>query len=449
MIETLRLSDSWEPYHMQLHLFLVDYVPYSFFCYFLALVVAWFARQIWLSINPSLTEQHIELQKAYEQAIADEKNKKLEGEQLGGNPQESEEASGGTNEGLRERKKTVKTIDSSKDAAEKAGEGANVSKPSSLSKPPRAPTPPMMINHTIQYWHNMFLVVQSAGLIFNCVILFHQVAHTADLKAGRTGDAKLSLFWNFNQILQYEIESRIESPVFKLTMTCFLLNKIYEALDTVILVLNGKDLLLLHVWHHATTYIAFYQGCFTGACLWIGVLNSFIHVVMYLYYAKVAWVIPIAKWITSLQIFHLFGGFICNAFTFLYCPVSTADKVIHYTVGPILKNSPPRIIDTIVPSSLRPGIAKFIGFFHSEVLGFTPYTTGVYQNTANKIPHMGFVNGFICFSYFFLFLAFFSKKYHKNGNIWKMFKIPNAVPEVIRRVLPTGVVEYMKKQGLL
>merc|ERR1719446_1569268 len=81
---------------------------------------------------------------------------------------------------------------------------------------------------------------------------------------------------------------------------------------------------MLHVWHHATTFQAFYIGMFTGAGFWIGFFNSFIHIVMYAYYAKIPGMKVIAKYITSMQIFHLFGGAVCNLYTIIWpIPIPT------------------------------------------------------------------------------------------------------------------------------
>merc|ERR1719162_1621203 len=100
-------------------------------------------------------------------------------------------------------------------------------------------------------------------------------------------------------------------------------------------------------------------------------LNSFIHVVMYMYYAKVPGTKAIAKYITRMQITHLFGGVVLNAIT-LWTP--------------------------------------------EEAFAAVKFDTG--SGVAQPVPVKLFAafNLFPCFSYFFLFLCFFSKKYHKNGS---------------------------------
>merc|ERR1711968_212520 len=49
----------------------------------------------------------------------------------------------------------------------------------------------------------------------------------------------------------------------------FLISKVFEWYDTVLLILNGKKPILLHMWHHATISIAFYTGFYTDAVVWI------------------------------------------------------------------------------------------------------------------------------------------------------------------------------------
>merc|ERR1712217_234042 len=112
----------------------------------------------------------------------------------------------------------------------------------------------------------------------------------------------------------------------------------------------------------------------------------------------------IAKYITSMQIFHLLGGAILNVVT-LFAPID------------------PR---------------------------------GASETFAMNLSHCQLrsaINTFLCFSYFFLFLAFFSKKYGKNGSIWSLLKTPKRMQETIitlqKKYLRPGVESYLIAQGLL
>jgi len=247
-----------------------------------------------------------------------------------------------------------------------------------------------LVSERLQFCHNIFLAVQSFLLMGVIALLYPDTAQNS-------GEHPL---YNAVSVMS-NLKARVDSQYFDFAINTFLLSKLYEILDTVILILNGKPLLLLHVWHHATTYLAFYTGLFTAAGFWIGFLNSFIHVIMYLYYAKVPGIKPFAKYITSLQIFHLLGGTMLNLYTLWIAPSS----VVHHSVS--------------VP-----------------------------------ITQCAAFNAFLCFSYFFLFLAFFSKKYHKNGSIWSLFGFPAAAQRHVRtaqRAICLGsatVEQYMIAQGL-
>jgi fatty acid desaturase 2 (delta-6 desaturase) len=98
----------------------------------------------------------------------------------------------------------------------------------------------------------------------------------------------------------------------------FLASKVWEWIDTVLLIINRKKIIWLHLWHHATIVFAFYTGFHASSNFWIGSLNSFIHIIMYLYYADVKFIKPFAKYLTQLQIVQLFGGVFMNCISYNY-----------------------------------------------------------------------------------------------------------------------------------
>lgn len=253
--------------------------------------------------------------------------------------------------------------------------------------------PGVHVSSSLQLVHNVFLSVQSLLLMVIVSVLYTYTAEEAKVPPSA-----------FLDISVVQVPARIQSKYFDVTIVCFLLSKLYETLDTVVLILNGKPLLLLHVWHHATTYVAFYTGLFTGAGFWIGMLNSFIHVIMYLYYAKLPGMKLIAKYITSMQLVHLLGGGLLNIAT-VYTALSSAQPTVQY------------------------------------------------RGMSVNIKTFGLVNMALCFSYFFFFLAFFSKKYHKNGSIWTLFHAPRSVQKAVlsfqKAHLPAAVEQYLCAQGLL
>lgn len=71
-----------------------------------------------------------------------------------------------------------------------------------------------------------------------------------------------------------------------LTIIHFLIaTKFLEWIDTAINMSMGRSVILLHFWHHATIVTSFSTGAYSSACITLVLINSMIHVVMYLYYA--------------------------------------------------------------------------------------------------------------------------------------------------------------------
>ena len=59
-------------------------------------------------------------------------------------------------------------------------------------------------------------------------------------------------------------KERMNGRYFAFTMLCMLAHILYQYIDTFMLIINDIPLQILHVFHHATTYIAYYTGFFTG-----------------------------------------------------------------------------------------------------------------------------------------------------------------------------------------
>lgn len=90
--------------------------------------------------------------------------------------------------------------------------------------------------------------------------------------------------------------------------------KFVELLDTVLLVLRGKPTPFLHVYHHAATLVLCWSQLRAQSCVqWIPiVINLWIHIIMYMYYAlhamgrKIWW----KKYLTMLQILQFVVGLV-------------------------------------------------------------------------------------------------------------------------------------------
>lgn len=216
-----------------------------------------------------------------------------------------------------------------------------------------------------------------------------------------------------------------------LLLGTFLISKMFEWIDTIILILNGKQLLLLHLVHHGTIFWGFYHGFWSATVSWIAFWNSMIHIVMYLYYARLSFLNlkELAKYITTAQMIHLAGGVILSFMTAL--------GSFHF--GPFK-------VDPVL----------FLG------------------NESYNRERKAFQVGILIFSYCFLFLAFYSRRYTKsknngvvsNGSVWLMLggeRLHAFVSEMQDRIFPRqntnveGVLKgamhkleiYFASQGLL
>lgn len=88
----------------------------------------------------------------------------------------------------------------------------------------------------------------------------------------------------------------------------FILSKLPELGDTMFIVLRKQPLIFLHWYHHMLTlmycWYAFKE--FTPSARWFIVMNSFIHSIMYSYYALKALKVRISKSIAAVITFSQF-----------------------------------------------------------------------------------------------------------------------------------------------
>ncbi|KAG0302822.1 hypothetical protein BGZ98_007196 [Dissophora globulifera] len=92
----------------------------------------------------------------------------------------------------------------------------------------------------------------------------------------------------------------------------FYLSKYYEVIDTIIILLKGRRSSLLQTYHHAGAMITMWSGIkYQANPIWLFVvLNSFIHTIMYCYYActSIGLHPPGKKYLTSMQISQFLIG---------------------------------------------------------------------------------------------------------------------------------------------
>ncbi|KAG0048742.1 hypothetical protein BGZ83_006345 [Gryganskiella cystojenkinii] len=103
----------------------------------------------------------------------------------------------------------------------------------------------------------------------------------------------------------------------------FYLSKFYEVIDTIIIILKGRRSSLLQTYHHAGAMITMWSGIkYQAVPIWIFVVfNSFIHTIMYAYYAATSIGLhpPGKKYLTSMQITQFLVG-MTIAVSYLFIP---------------------------------------------------------------------------------------------------------------------------------
>ncbi|GAA5799684.1 ELO family [Helicostylum pulchrum] len=92
----------------------------------------------------------------------------------------------------------------------------------------------------------------------------------------------------------------------------FYLSKFYEVIDTAIIIMKGRRSSLLQTYHHSGAMITMWSGIrYQAQPIWIFVVfNSFIHSIMYMYYAMTSIGLhpPGKRYLTSMQISQFLVG---------------------------------------------------------------------------------------------------------------------------------------------
>jgi len=121
----------------------------------------------------------------------------------------------------------------------------------------------------------------------------------------------------------------------------FVLSKLAELVDTVLLLLSGKPVILLHWWHHTTVMLYCWHSYSTriSTGIWFAAMNYFVHSIMYGYFAATQTsirkkVFPYAMYITLLQIVQMLVGMWITLKAVLYqidgqeCHVNKTNSVL-------------------------------------------------------------------------------------------------------------------------
>lgn len=111
--------------------------------------------------------------------------------------------------------------------------------------------------------------------------------------------------------------------------TIFFISKYYEFIDSWILVLKGSDPSYLQVYHHTGVVIAMWLAIQNKSnwLIFMVVLNSFIHTLMYFYYvfSVCGYKSKLAKFLTMMQLTQFVLGIVFSGYSF-FLNVSNESK---------------------------------------------------------------------------------------------------------------------------
>jgi len=150
-------------------------------------------------------------------------------------------------------------------------------------------------------YHNIMMTCISTALVVWGGVFIHDMLAYGDVMS-------------FHDIITSD--RRYDISYFPYFQAFIVVSKIMEWIDTLLLKQNNKKIGTLHHFHHLTIVSAFYYGCYIPGFVVTGMLNSSIHILMYLYYFKPSK--QIAKFLTMGQIVQLIGNTIFNFYGIFY-----------------------------------------------------------------------------------------------------------------------------------
>lgn len=131
---------------------------------------------------------------------------------------------------------------------------------------------------------NIFMCVLSTVLLLLSVLFYEQHARShGQILETFTGYVNASFTPHQYSVLDVQSWA---FPITGVQMEHFVIStKFLEWIDTIINILMGNSVILLHAWHHGSIVTSFMVGIYSSAGIVTLIFNSFIHVIMYLYYA--------------------------------------------------------------------------------------------------------------------------------------------------------------------
>jgi len=164
--------------------------------------------------------------------------------------------------------------------------------------------------------HSLLLAVYSGWTFYNTFSI--TMTATAANQAANPAMSWMSAFMHTNCDWNGDFWNKYD---FQTWVFHFYLSKFYEFIDTWIILLKDRKPMFLQTFHHAGIVLLMWSFLVTnnnamGIC--VTVLNSFIHTLMYTYYAfaSIGIKLPFKQVITSMQIIQFFTGIIYSTPTY-------------------------------------------------------------------------------------------------------------------------------------
>ncbi|KAH8919678.1 hypothetical protein BT69DRAFT_1223804 [Atractiella rhizophila] len=149
----------------------------------------------------------------------------------------------------------------------------------------------------------------------------------------------------------------------------FYLSKYYEVIDTIIILVKGKKAHVLQEYHHAGAIITMWAALrFAAFPVWIFcVFNSFIHTIMYTYYAlstmKVNVPLVLKRSLTTMQITQFLVGFgTAASYLFIRIPLGEVSDQVS-GVAQCLASDGQKLATVLNLAYLTPLTVLFSNFF--------------------------------------------------------------------------------------
>lgn len=138
------------------------------------------------------------------------------------------------------------------------------------------------LQKSIVFIWNMFMVFISSMLLLSVTDIYLNIG-----KHTQVDPFSLHGFKQITMTDRYALSPNPSSWLTARVISDFVVTtKFLEWIDTLIYIgLCGNPVILLHYWHHATIVASFSTGEYSLASMTVVIINSFIHVIMYIYYA--------------------------------------------------------------------------------------------------------------------------------------------------------------------